>query len=218
MIPFVTRSKTQGEVITLAFHFDVLLVSGETLVSATIAVTESTGTDTNPSAILTGGLATSGNIISQLVQQGIPGLIYEAVVTAVTSANRKLSLGTLLEVQPNNTAATPVYTLVYDTSNLYVPPTPGNIYYVSFSDSLGVTTGINSSAIPNTDLVTEGDSIGLAQSILSASLVAPPVAREAESLGQAFAIVNGTLQTVAVGTFPTDSIGLGHSILSGTLV
>ena len=70
----------------LSFDFSQVLVSGETLSTATCSVLVLDGTDSNPSNILASGFTIIGSKIYIQVQAGVAGVTYRLVATVTTSA------------------------------------------------------------------------------------------------------------------------------------
>jgi hypothetical protein len=68
------------------------LDDGETVVSATVAVSVKRGRDENPSAMVSGSATVNGDgdTVSQLIIGGIAGNVYETRWTVVTSRPRTL--------------------------------------------------------------------------------------------------------------------------------
>lgn len=93
--------KLLGETKTYYFDFAGLLASGETISSAAVTATVYSGTDANPSAIISGADSTSGSIVSQNITAGTLGVIYELLCAATTSAGQVLQLCGLLAVIPD---------------------------------------------------------------------------------------------------------------------
>lgn len=69
----------------LSVDFSALLSHGETLVSATAAASAYTGIDSNPSSLLDSTPSVSGNGVTQILQNGLDGVVYQVTLQATTS-------------------------------------------------------------------------------------------------------------------------------------
>lgn len=99
MIPRIEfESKLSGETVTLTFPFT--LPEGATISSATVVASVYSGTDSNPSAILSGSDSTSGSNILQKVTGGVEGVIYQLLCSATLSDGQILQLAGYLAVTP----------------------------------------------------------------------------------------------------------------------
>lgn len=84
-----TITKRVGETITLTFDFSDQMVFGETLnppLVASTAVSVFSGTDSNPSSILTGATTVSGLTTQQKITAGMAGVMYTVVGHATGSS------------------------------------------------------------------------------------------------------------------------------------
>lgn len=90
--------KSAQEIEVFTFDYYNLLSIGETLVSAAVSVTVSTGTDANPSAMLDGAPQIQGSQVLQLLQGGLSGVTYNLNCLVTTSKNQKLLLTGSLQV------------------------------------------------------------------------------------------------------------------------
>jgi hypothetical protein len=68
------------------FDFSQVLTTGETLSSATCSVIVMNGTDSNPSAILSGTAVITGAKANQKITGGISEVTYRLIMTVTTSA------------------------------------------------------------------------------------------------------------------------------------
>lgn len=81
----VFPSKITSSTISLQFDFLSQLASGETISGATVTAVVWSGTDANPSAIISGAASVSGSIVSQTVTAGTAGVIYLLTCSVTTS-------------------------------------------------------------------------------------------------------------------------------------
>ena len=117
----VIYSKQQAEVHQFVADFTGQLLTGESFIGAgvSISVFVFSGSDSQPSAILVNPFTLIGNVVSQGLQQGIPGVVYEVVCHVTTNLSRGLTINTYLAVLPNNYPAAGAFITYYFTSNLY---------------------------------------------------------------------------------------------------
>lgn len=78
-----------------------LLGGTETLSTAVCAASVYSGTDANPSAIVSGAASISGSNVLQLVTAGVLGVIYELKFTVTTSLGQTLVLCGYLAIIPD---------------------------------------------------------------------------------------------------------------------
>jgi hypothetical protein len=81
-----------------SFDFTSLLASGETINTASLAVTVVSGLDAAPSGILSGSPSISGAVVKQLFTGGVSGVTYGIVCTANTSLGQSLQLAAYMSV------------------------------------------------------------------------------------------------------------------------
>lgn len=93
--------KLAGESPNLTFDFAGRLASGETISTQVVAATVYSGTDANPSAIISGAATASGSVVTQKVTAGTLGVIYELLCTITTSAGQTLQMCGLLAIVPD---------------------------------------------------------------------------------------------------------------------
>lgn len=79
-------SKRVGETITVGFDLANLLITGETLDSATFTATVVSGSDPSPSSLISGGASIVGTEVSQKITGGVDGVTYEIRAEVDTSA------------------------------------------------------------------------------------------------------------------------------------
>jgi hypothetical protein len=95
-------SKDTGETNTYNVQFDDRLQVGETISSVAVTVLVYSGTDTDPSTIVSGSPTFSGSIVSFTITAGVIGVIYVVVVTVTSSlANVYVKEGFLAIVATN---------------------------------------------------------------------------------------------------------------------
>jgi hypothetical protein len=93
-------AKDPAEQIAVTFDFSAGIIGGETI-TGTPSVTASAtgGSDTSPSAILSGAPLVSGSLVMQTVVGGLDGSTYKLrCLITLTPSNRKLVLAGLLPV------------------------------------------------------------------------------------------------------------------------
>lgn len=85
---------------TRTFYFDFTsnLAVGETISTQTVSATVYSGTDSNPSAIISGSASASGAIVSQKITGGTEGVVYTLLCTITTSAGQTLTIAGYLAV------------------------------------------------------------------------------------------------------------------------
>lgn len=93
--------KLTGETKSYDFNFTSQLALGETISTQTVTATVYSGTDANPSGIISGAASASGAIVSQKITAGEEGVIYRLVCTITTSAGQTLPLAGFLAVVPS---------------------------------------------------------------------------------------------------------------------
>lgn len=94
-------SKTSAETKLLTFDFSSDLGAGETLSSAVASCVVWSGTDSAPSSMISGALAISGGLITQLFTGGVAGVIYIISMLATTSLGQVIpKTGYLAVVAP----------------------------------------------------------------------------------------------------------------------
>lgn len=89
-------SKTPAEIIPVTFDYTAILASIDAVLSVTIAVY--TGTDAEVGTMLSGGPNVAGTQVTQLVRNGVAGVVY-MLTALVTSGTSKYELAGFLPVQ-----------------------------------------------------------------------------------------------------------------------
>jgi hypothetical protein len=94
--------KYVGESLNLPpFDFISRLGVTETLVSAVATATVYSGTDPSPGSIISGAAVISGTQVTQKVVGGLLGVIYEILITALTSLGQSLEMSGYLAIVPD---------------------------------------------------------------------------------------------------------------------
>jgi hypothetical protein len=83
------------------FNFISQLAVGETITAATVTSTLYAGTDSNPSAMISGAALISGTIVTQSIIGGLLGNIYLIRCVVTTSAGQSLRLTGYLAIVPD---------------------------------------------------------------------------------------------------------------------
>lgn len=91
--------KTPAEVVALSFDFAALLAAGETVSSASYALSVLAGVDADFAAMLTGTEVISDGIVTRLVRAGLDGVHYRLICTITTSQGQTLQLAGVLPVK-----------------------------------------------------------------------------------------------------------------------
>ena len=92
-------AKDPDETISVGAEFAELMADGETLTTATVAITVLRGTDPGAAAMLVGAASASGSVAAQLVGSGVAGVDYQITFTANTSMSQVLKLVGVLPVR-----------------------------------------------------------------------------------------------------------------------
>lgn len=94
-------SKLAGSTLTINFDFISNLAVSETISTQVVTATVYSGTDANPSAMISGSASASGTIVSQSVTGGVEGVVYYLKCTITTSTGQTLVQTGFLAVVPN---------------------------------------------------------------------------------------------------------------------
>lgn len=92
--------KRPTELGPVTFDFSSSLASGETISTQVVAATVYSGTDSNPSAILSGAATVSGKVVSQKLTTSVSGVLYQLVCTITTSAGNTYTQQSYLATVP----------------------------------------------------------------------------------------------------------------------
>ena len=101
MSAFSYKLTTESE--NFAFSYANILASTETIVSADLVVEVKDGSDSNPTAIVSGTPTINGAIVSQRILGGLDSVTYRLEMTATTSLGNVYTLvGDLPVLAPIN--------------------------------------------------------------------------------------------------------------------
>lgn len=237
-ILYVSETKRQAETISYFGDFRDELAVGETLTSYTVTITCISGIDTNPSAMLYGGIDLHNNstVIEQRIKQGVIGAIYDILFTVGTSLSNTYQKVTRLVILPNNITANQSHTTWWLTSwnypynagdsmqgfsafsggnNLWLQPYffDGAITSVSIQGGNLSVGSVFYTCVP--------DSMKGSSTILSGTLTLVLITYTCvpDSMKGNTAIISGNLfQGMVFYTTPPDAIKGNVSILSGALI
>lgn len=115
----ILRSKTVIEIITFSADFTKDLDSGDSISSATSGISVFSGTDSNPSSMLLDSVTIHGDVCGQRIKEGIPGNVYQVVISATTAKGLVLHKVARLAVLPTDGTAQLFVIDHYFTSTLY---------------------------------------------------------------------------------------------------
>lgn len=92
--------KDPAEQIAVTFDFSAGIIGGETIIGTpTVTASATGGSDTSPSAILSGSPLVSGSLVMQTIVGGVDGSTYKLrCLINLTPSGRKLVLAGLLPV------------------------------------------------------------------------------------------------------------------------
>lgn len=88
---------------TVYFNFTSNLAVGETISTQVVTASVFSGTDANPSAIISGSASASGAEVSQKITGGVTGVVYTLLCTITTSAGQTLTIAAYLAVMTEAT-------------------------------------------------------------------------------------------------------------------
>lgn len=86
----VIQKKFVEEALVISSDFSDRLAVGESVNAASSVILVFSGTDPDPELVLSGAATLANNVISQLVIDGLPGVIYKVLMTATTTAGNIL--------------------------------------------------------------------------------------------------------------------------------
>ncbi len=92
------QSKRVFDFILVKFNFTSDLAAGEVLNSATVTASVYSGTDSSPSSIISGSDSISGPEVSQLIVDGLEGVIYVLNCEVITNLSQILNKSVFLAV------------------------------------------------------------------------------------------------------------------------
>lgn len=93
--------KLAGTTQNYEFDFTSLLADEETISTETVTASVYSGTDAAPSTIINGAASESGGVVTQSIQDGIEGVIYELLAEVTTSESQTLQLTGYLAIIPD---------------------------------------------------------------------------------------------------------------------
>jgi hypothetical protein len=91
MTLFVSPAKDVAETIPLVFQFGTRLQYGETITGNSVTCVLFSGTDPNPSAMISGAATVSGTTVTQSITGGLAGNIYTVVCIVTGSGSHNYS-------------------------------------------------------------------------------------------------------------------------------
>lgn len=100
MSRIIMPPKGVADQINQPFNFISQLAIGETITGATVTSTLYAGTDSTPSAMISGVATIAGTIVTQLIIGGLLGNIYLLLCSITTSAGQFLSQSGYLAIIP----------------------------------------------------------------------------------------------------------------------
>lgn len=103
----VLPSKRKKDVQKYAFDFSNILGPSEDIADAAVIARVFSGVDPAPEDILLGEWEATDKVITQVVQQGIEGVIYELHIEVTTNLDFVYVIEARLAILPDNTQATP---------------------------------------------------------------------------------------------------------------
>ena len=93
--------KDSTEIKKYIFDFISRLAIGETISTQVVTASVYSGTDTTPSAIVSGVATASGTRVTQTIVGGVLGNIYQLICTITTSTGQTLTLSAFLAIDSN---------------------------------------------------------------------------------------------------------------------
>lgn len=100
----IFESKNSVEEKIYEFELGDQLLFGEFISGAVVAASVFTGTDANPSAIISGSPSISGTVVSQKIIGGVDGVIYNLLCVVNTSDTHVYSKNAQLAIVDQDTA------------------------------------------------------------------------------------------------------------------
>jgi hypothetical protein len=116
---FTSLEKAVGEVYLLSADFTDLLAAGDYLIGCVVTVTVYSGYDLSPSSMLLGNPIVGAATIGQVIQQGVPGTIYDWVFLAAPVGGKELELKTKIAIAPSGGGGGGSYGITLLESCLY---------------------------------------------------------------------------------------------------
>lgn len=211
----IRPSKKMSEVHIFPADFTNQLGVGEFIVSnsGVLQVLVFTGVDPTPNNILLGLPTYVGNVVTQKLQQGVPGVVYRVVLTTTTSTGRHLTLETYLAVLPDDYPVDGVYVTFYETSLPYP-------FWQQVVDTLHWQPSVIASTLLS-GLVNQPiqDTLHFVPSIigstLQSTLFTQPIR---DTLNYIVTVQAGTLTTILVNNAQQDTMHFSVAVLSSSLL
>lgn len=94
----VVEPKRSDEKVPVTFPFGDLLLFGETISGQAVTCVVFTGEDENPENVLFGGPSVSGVAVTQIVEGGVPGTIYQLICAVTGSGGHVYTKGAKLAI------------------------------------------------------------------------------------------------------------------------
>lgn len=116
----VLPAKRRIDVQQYTISFVNVLNTGDTISSATVAVRLFTGVDSQPELILFEAFVQTDYTITQKIQEGIPGVIYELVITVTTTLGYIHTITARLAILPELLGASPNLSPFFLSSKPYL--------------------------------------------------------------------------------------------------
>jgi type IV secretory pathway VirB2 component (pilin) len=88
---FTVPSKDTSETIPIVFNFFDRLQYGETITGSVVSISVFSGTDANPSAMLSGVATNTSTTVTQAITGGIAGTIYTVICVVTGSGSHNYS-------------------------------------------------------------------------------------------------------------------------------
>ena len=99
----VTQIKPPTDTRIFYFDFTSNLAVGETISTQECSATVYSGTDSNPSAIISGSASANGAIVSQKITAGTLGVVYTVLCTITTNLGQTLTIATYVAIMKEAT-------------------------------------------------------------------------------------------------------------------
>lgn len=211
----VRPSKKMSEVHIFPADFTNQLGIGEFVVSnsGTLQVLVFTGIDPTPNLILLGLPTYIGNVVTQKLRQGVPGVVYRVVLTVTTSTGRHLTLETYLAVLPDDYPAEGVFITFYETSLPYP-------FWQQVTDTLRWQPSVLASTLlsglfnqPIQDTMHFVPSV--ISSTLQSTLFTQPIQ---DTINYIVSVQTSALDTVLVNNAQQDTMHFNVAVLSSSLL
>lgn len=206
----VLPSKRKQDIQKYAFYVKNLLLPGDAVDTGTISIAVFSGTDPFPEQLLLGPLTIQSGVFYQVIQEGIPGVIYEILLTVFTTQGRTLTVEARLAILPENLPAIPNYIPESFTSRPYP------VYLI---DALSLTFLPLGGELRNiVETTSTSDTFSLSFLPIGGSLRFPlkEIFPE-DSFELSFLPLGGTLRDILIITETEDVFALTFTPLSGKL-